>query len=130
MNPEHSNRGFQITDEMVRKFLNNFVPLPSYQKVDHWERQWNNFKNTYTSKDNLVTKNNVAGNGKDWEEDKRLFGRFVYADITDIKFGMWLSDNGWVFYDGHDRLINVKGKNIVCPITELFSDYKKANPEP
>lgn len=63
-------------------------------------------------------------------EDIELFKRFVYADITDIKFGMWLNENGWEFYDVHDRLINLKAGKIVEPITELFADYKKENPEP
>lgn len=51
-------------------------------------------------------------------------------NTDDIRFGMWLAENGWQFYDGDDRLINLKLNNIVVPITELLTDYKKQTPEP
>ena len=63
-------------------------------------------------------------------EDKELLERFLYRDIDDIMFGVWLGANGWQPYDGHDRWVNLKANNIIVPITELSADYKKANPQP
>ncbi len=63
----------------------------------------------------------------DEQIEKELFKRFVYGDIEDIKFGVWLGSNGWQPYDGQDRWINLKAGNVVTPITELFADYKKEN---
>lgn len=62
-----------------------------------------------------------------FDEETELYNRYVFAKIDDIKFGMWLANNGYEFYDGDDRLINLKGGNTVSPITQLFAEYKKEN---
>lgn len=68
----------------------------------------------------------------DEQVEKEMFARFVYGDIEDIKFGVWLGNNGWQPYDGQDRWVNIHIKmgNAVAPITELFAEYKKSNPTP
>lgn len=63
-------------------------------------------------------------------DEIEFYKKHLYADIEDIRFGIWLGKNGWEQYDGWDRLINIKEGKGVREIAKLFSEYKKENPEP
>ena len=46
-----------------------------------------------------------------------------------IRFGMWLEENGWEFYDSEERMIYMPTREVQLTST-LFEDFKKENPDP